>query len=196
MTQQKRSNSKHQIPVDKKLIEAFRKGDHAAFGKILTQSLEPCLRLAIRIVGNREEAEDIVQDSFIRLWEKRKYIKNTESFIGWIRKIVVNRCYDYLRREKRRARFVNEAGSGGIDYSAPGNEADRDLKFSESNEILKIITNSLSPKQKIVFILSEIEELSVKEIEKVTGMTSYSIKSNCYHARKRAREIYNILENR
>jgi RNA polymerase sigma-70 factor (ECF subfamily) len=180
--------------VDKKLIESFRKGDHEAFESILNHSLEPCLRLATRLIGSREEAEDIVQDCFVTVWEKRRNIKNVDSFFGWIRRIIVNRCYDFLRKKQRKIKYIRDSGAVGINSNPVSNEADRNLNLKDSDEILSFITSRLSPKQKVVFILSEIEELSSKEIEKLTGMTSYSIKSNCYHARKRAKEIYYSLE--
>ena len=182
--------------MDKNQIDAFRKGNHEVFGRILSHSLEPCLKLAIRLVGSRQDAEDIVQDCFIRIWEKRRTVKNAESFDGWLRRIVINRCYDYLRREKRKVRYIDETRSVEKNNYGGRDEADRGINISDSNGILEIIVGRLSPKQRIVFILSEIEEMSIKEIEKITGMTGYSIKSNCYHARKKAKEIYYSIERR
>ncbi|TFH33983.1 MAG: RNA polymerase sigma factor, partial [Bacteroidia bacterium] len=114
----------------------------------------------------------------------------------WVRKIIVNRCYDFLRREQTRAKYRDENRESELYKSADSEAPDLELRLAESEETLRIITSMLSPKQRIVFILSEIDEMSVKEIKDITGMTSNSIKSNCYHARKRAREIFELLDKR
>lgn len=171
----------------------MKRGDQKAFASIIDKCLEPSLLTAIRLVSSKEDAEDIVQECFIKLWEKRESIKDGASFIPWIRKIVINRCYDFLRSEKRKRdlmKLIPFAGNDPVgDY-----ESDRNLSINENNEILKRISESMSPRQRVVFVLSEIEQMTYSEIAESTGMSRFSVKSNVYHAREKAKAIFKIVE--
>lgn len=182
--------------IDHNIIEAVKGGDREAFGEMVRVSIEPCLLMAMRIVAGREEAEDIVQESFLKVWEKRSLIRSPESFVPWLRKIVVNRCYDFLRREKRvrsiRIDLTQDEVIGMISSDNP----DRQIAEQEAEALLTLVTAQLSPRQRIVFMLSEIEELKYDEISRITGMTRFSVKSNCHYARKKVRELLDRYDKR
>ena len=181
--------------IDKGIVEGIKSGDKASFESMIDICLEQCLLLAIRISGNKADAEDIVQETFIKVWEKRSSIRQAESFIPWIRKIVVNRSYDYLRSKKRSREFIDR-----VEYINEGlissDSADRIVAEKEVLSLLEWIGGNLSPKQRVVFVLSEIEGMSYKEISKITGLTGSSVKSNCYHAREKVKMIFEKAERR
>jgi RNA polymerase sigma-70 factor, ECF subfamily len=180
--------------IDLNIISALRKGDTESFTIIVRELTTPMLRLAGRIVTNTEEAEDIVQECFLKVWEKRASIKDNQSFMAWLRRIVINRCYDFLRKEKRK-------NGSRVDIDAVHNisaslteEADARINEEEVSDILAYLTEGLSPRQKIVYVLSELEGYSNQEISKSTGMNENAVKSNLHHARKSAREAYKRIE--
>jgi RNA polymerase sigma-70 factor (ECF subfamily) len=180
--------------IDKGIIEGIKSGDTASFGRMIDICLEQCLLLAIRISGNKADAEDIVQEAFIKVWEKRSSIRQAESFIPWIRKIVVNRSYDYLRAKKRNIELIDKIEYINMELIS-SDSADR-IVAEEVINLLEWIGGKLSPKQRVVFVLSEIEGISYKEISKITGLAGSSVKSNCYHAREKVKMIFEKAERR
>lgn len=180
--------------IDSYLIERIKEGDRVSFGKVMDICLSPLLLLAIKLVGRKEDAEDIVQESFLKIWEKRGTIRDSESFIPWARKIVVNRCYDHLRSRARKNRVDNVINIEAEINILSSETADRPLKEKEAIRMLEFIGSRLSIKQGIVFVLSEIEGMSSSEISRLTGLTAVSIKSNGYHAREKVKKIFEKME--
>lgn len=137
--------------------------------------------MVYKMIARSDEAADIAQETFIKVWEKRHTLQSDKSLLSWTKKIAVNKCYDYLRKEKRNKTDTNETELSGL---ISGIGADDKINDEEYQRILIALTEMLSPRQKLVFTLSVIEKLSSDEISELTGMTKTSIKSNLHHARK------------
>ena len=132
------------------IIERLKDGDRGAFREVVDAFTGPMLATATRIIACSEDAEDIVQESFIKVWEKRRTIKSAESFVPWLKKIVVNRCYDLLRQKKRRGfvRSGDEMPETSIGWA--GNDADSKIIEDDMTRILEYIVSGLSPRQRLV----------------------------------------------
>ena len=180
--------------IDLNIISGLRKGDKESFTLIVREMTAPMLRLAGRVVNNTEEAEDIVQECFLKVWEKRDSIKTDQSFMAWLRRIVINRCYDFLRKEKRKSVSRVDIDTVHTISASLSEEADTAINEEDVSEIIACLTEGLSPRQKVVYVLSELEGYSNQEISKSTGMSANAVKSNLHHARKAARETYNRIE--
>lgn len=139
---------------------------------------------AFRITADEDDARDIVQETFLKVWEKRGILKKGSSVISYIRKIAVNKCYDLLRR--RKFRFADTRIDDGflINEINADDRADDELNNEEAASILRSLASGLSPRQRIVFTMIELEELSHDEVAEIIGMNKSSIKSNLSHARK------------
>ncbi len=102
----------------------------------------------------------------------------------WIYKIVINKCYDILRHKKRNREYVADERTWAMLSEKVSQIPSFRLENDETAGIIGMLTNRLSPNQKTIFILSEIEEMTGDEISKLTGISKSVIKANLYHARK------------
>jgi RNA polymerase sigma-70 factor, ECF subfamily len=170
--------------IEKELIEECRKGDFRNFRKVVEKTSPMVFSVAFRMLGEENIARDIVQDTMVTIWQKLAKIKTTGSYKTWVYRITVNKCYDQLRRRKRQ----NESRFDDQTWALISNHITEEgisvLDNEENARIISLLTDKLSPKQKTVFVLSELEEMQADEIAKITGMTRSAVKANLYYARK------------
>mgnify|MGYP001167438843 CR=1 FL=1 len=168
-------------------IEQSLKNDEKAFRTIVESYQNMVYTLAFRLVCHQEEAEDVVQETFIRVWLHLHRYRHDMKFSTWVYAIATNICLDKLKSKKYRF-DLGKADFTMIDQLISEEKADDKLLSSEMAEIIQALTNELSPKQKVVFALRFFEDLEVEEIVKITGMSAAKIKSNLFLARKYIRE--------
>lgn len=166
------------------IILKCQNGDQAAFGLLFDEFSDLVFSMAFRIVNKEDEASDIVQETFISVWKNIRKIDPNREFKNWIIRIAVNKCYDLLRKSN----YKNQAISD--DYLlaqilSEENTPEEQLNNKEIGNIISLIAQELSPKQKLVFILSELEGYTQDEIADMTGMNKSSIKGNLNLARRR-----------
>jgi len=171
------------------LIFRSRQNDQTAFRKIVETHQNLVYSLAFRLLGNDEDAQDIVQETFIKVWKYLSHFNTEMRFTTWLYKIAVNLCYDRIKSLKRR----NNTISFDIENLALLNQSS--LENLETNiinhelaQLIKLLTFDLPPKQRLVFILRDLEGLEIDEIETITGLSAKKIKSNIYCARQFIRE--------
>ncbi len=177
--------------VEKELIEECRKGDLHNFRKVVEKTTPMIFAVAFRMLGDEDTARDIVQDTMITIWQKLSRIKTAESYKTWAYRIAVNKCYDQLRKQKRRKENRYDDQTWAIISNHISEEGITELENKENAQIINLLTNKLSHKQKAVFILSELEEMPAGEIAEVTGMNRAAVKANLYYAR---RNIESLLQ--
>lgn len=173
-------------PSDEDLIERFQKGDAYAFDLIVKRYKEQLLNFVYRFVGNQEEAEDIVQETFLRVYRKRKAYKRIAKFSTWIYTIAGNLSRTELRRRKRRKLFsVTDMGFEDRDYeiSDEGYNPENQVDGIIQEEIIQKEINSLSPKFREVIILRDVQELSYEEISKIIDVPIGTVKSRVNRGR-------------
>jgi len=136
------------------------------------------------MLGDEELARDVVQETMVTIWQKLKNIKTAEVYRTWIYKVVINKCYDQLRSRKRNREHVADEKTWRILSEKISQMPLTQLENDENARILGMLTDKLSPRQKTIFILSEIEEMSGDEISEMTGISKSVIKANLYLARK------------
>lgn len=173
-------------PSDEELIERFQKGDLYAFDLIVKRYKEQLLNFVYRFVGNQEEAEDIVQETFLRVYRKRKAYKRIAKFSTWIYTIAGNLSRTELRRRKRRKLFsVTDMGYEDRDYeiSDEGYNPESQVEGKIQEEIIQKEINNLSPKFREVIILRDVQELSYEEISKIIKVPIGTVKSRVNRGR-------------
>jgi len=170
--------------TEEELIRKCLEGDLQSFGRLVEKASPEAFSVAFRILCDEDEAEDIVQETMITVWRKLKSLSSSASFKTWMFRIVVNKCYDRLRKMKRNPEFRPDERTwkkiSGLNVTAAGEE----LENEENARVINALTHKLSPRQKTVFVLSEIEALTGDEIAEITGMNKKVIKSNLWHARR------------
>ncbi len=176
------------------IVARIRAGDQAAFSKLVEMYRDHAFRIAFRILADEEEAKETVQETFIRVWRKIGSYDPARPFASWMNKILVNITIDHLRTLKRLSTVPLDEASLALENL---HSADPSLKSENRNLALLIryLAGTLPAKQKLVFVLRDIEDMPSNEVEILTGMTEDSVKSNLFHARKRVREqLTNIIE--
>jgi RNA polymerase sigma-70 factor (ECF subfamily) len=164
------------------LIHHSRLKDPEAFGLLVNQTRNDAFITALRIAGNREDANDIVQEAYIRLWYSIHRYNPSLPFHAWFRQIVRNLAVDCLRRKKRTHLPLNE----DINPSDTENPA----SIMEHNQLTDAIRKwipTLPRTQQKVFIMRDIENLSIKEVQAESGLSVPNIKTNLHIARKKLR---------
>lgn len=175
--------------TDSLVLAGCRAGDTGSLVELVRELSPVAWRIAFRMLADNEAAEDVAQEAMVKVWKKIGRLDNDGSFGPWFYRIVVNCCYDELRRKKREmAKPADELTwhrLGEIIRGDDGSEPTAD----EYGEIMRTVTAELSPKQRAVFVLSDLEGMNNERISEITGLNANSLKSNLYHARKKVKEI-------
>ncbi|MGP1540410.1 RNA polymerase sigma factor [Bacteroides pyogenes] len=174
------------------LIDRGRKGDKKAFACLIAEYQALVFRFAFRLLCNEEEARDAVQETFIKVWLALKTYDRAYRFSTWIYKIASNTCYDRLR-SYHRFPIEPEHSFASVTNMPSGDDIEENLHNRQLKELILRYTSELPPRQRQIFILRDVEELEVQEVEAITGLSAEKIKSNLYLARKNIREKKNQL---
>jgi RNA polymerase sigma-70 factor (ECF subfamily) len=175
--------------IDIKLIEECRGGNLNNFRKLVERTSPFAFSVAFRMLGDEDQAKDVVQDTMVTIWQKIGKIRSAEVYKTWIYRIVMNKCYDQLRRRKRNPEFVADEKTWKLISDSISENPSAELENIETARIINLLSERLSPKQKAVFVLSDIEQMTHDEISAITGMSKPLIKSNLHHARKSISEM-------
>jgi len=178
---------------EKKLVELAKQGDKAAISQLVNKYSERIYNLALRILRNREEAEDILQETFITVIEKLYSFDGRSSFFTWIYRIATNASLMRLRKKKLVFQQISDdpdfqesvESRVFIDWSQDPsiNIFDRETKAKIDNAI-----NKLSDIYRSVFILRDIEGLSIKETSAILNITEENVKIRLRRARQYLRD--------
>ena len=170
--------------IDIQLIEQCRGGNFNNFRKLVELTSPFAYSVAFRMLGNEDQAKDVVQETMVTIWQQLKKIKTAEVYKTWIYRIVVNKCYDEMRKRKRNPEFVTDDHTWELISNRISVGPSLSLENGETFRIISILTETLSKKQKAVFVLSDLEGMSNDEISEITGISKSSVKANLYHARR------------
>ncbi len=172
--------------ISNDIIERCRCGDRDAFRSVV-QTFQPMVfRLAFRLLCDEDEAKDVVQETFIRVWMNIGRYDAAQRFTTWIFTIATRLCLDRLKSQ----RFTEPLPDNDdcMEQFMSDDSADRSLENQELASIIRRLADGLSPKQRLVFTLICLEGLSSAEVEQITGLDGDKVKSNLYVARKTIRE--------
>ena len=169
------------------LMDAVALGRQEALSIVLDRYMQMVSRTSYRILCDRGDSEDVTQEVFIKVWRNASGFDGRYSLSTWIYRITCNLCYDRLRR--RRVRSLLSIAPSVYETSAPvALSPEEDFITKETWEIFCRASRNLSPKQRTVFTLRDLEGLDTEEVKAVTGLTSDQIKSNLHIARKKIRQ--------
>ena len=145
---------------------------------------EQMLSLAERITGNRDDAADAVQDAFVKLWQQRERYDTTSHARGAGIMAVRTTSIDMMRHNNHRSFLPIEQAA---DTTEEVNDNDRSLAY---NQVRMIIDNDLSPNQRLIIDMREIQGMEFEDIAKQLKMKAANVRVELSRARKRVREIY------
>lgn len=184
-------------PTDAELIAAVLKGDVASFEPLVQKYSPRVFGTARRYARRESEVEDIVQEIWVKAFQKLKGFRGDAPFEHWLMRLAVRTCYDFLRGHQRNRE------SSFSDLSEPEDDwlnrfAQQPESASEhadaARQLIGRILDQLSPPARLVITLLEIEERSVKEISRLTGWSIPLVKVRAFRARAEMKKILARME--
>lgn len=182
------SNVKMRFQEDHYYIEKTLQGNMNAYGQLIQKHEKYAFTLAMRILKNREEAEEASQDAFMKAFHSLKTFEGKSKFTTWLYKIVYNEALGRLRKSKNYTIQLDEVGDlarGTIDYV----DGLRSLQLIERKALIQQGLETMKPAESAVLTLFYLEEQSIKEIEEIMSLTSSHVKILLHRGRK------NLLES-
>jgi RNA polymerase sigma factor, sigma-70 family len=172
--------------MDNQIMEKVRQNDKEAYEKIVVKHRKPAIQFANTYVKNREDAEDIVQECFVKIYINRMSYNTNYTFKTYLYTLIRNQCIDMIRKKQ-----VKKTKETYLEADFYMQETPEKIMLSkEKREYFLMILNELNKEYGIALYLYTYEELSYKEIGKIMGKTTGQIKITIYRARKKIKKRY------
>ena len=169
-------------PDDRQLVQTIRAGDTDAFETLVRRKTTKVYALCYRVIGNAEDAKDISQLVFLKLWENLEKYDPQYAFDTWLYRMVTNVAIDFMRNKQSRDNAVNS--NLRLVKTAAEAEQGVAVQRKEVENVFNEIATVLSPKQKTVFIMNQMEDLPSAEIAKILGCRESTVRNHLFNARK------------
>lgn len=165
------------------LVARAQDGDLAAFEALVDRYQGPLFRLARRMLINRTDAEDVVQDSLIAIWRRLPLINDPGAFGGWAYKITTNRCLDLIKQ--RATRRTDTVAGDDLDQVQPDRAAGpaQQAQLGAEREALAALLQTLPPRQRACWLLREVHGRSYAEISGILSITETAVRGQLARAR-------------
>ena len=179
---------------DLALVHACKSGDAAAFEELVKRYDTKLFRIAQHITHNREDAQDAVQEAFLKVFRKLTQFQENSQFSTWLTRITVNESLMKLRKQRHNKEFSIDNNFESEDHSLASELADWALnpeelyRGFELRNILRSELQELQPGLRVVFVLRDIEGLSTEETAEVLESTPVAVKARLWRARLKLRE--------
>jgi len=170
--------------TEKELVDMVLSGRTEAFEPLVTPYRRPLLALAFRLTRNREDALEVAQEALLKAFRSLARYDVSRSFRNWLFQIAANEARDKLRKRAReRAALENAAREG-----SPGDSPEKSRDLRETREGILSSLAVLSPREREVFVLRDLEELDIRETARALGCSSVSVRVNLSSARRKLRQ--------
>ncbi|HJQ65478.1 MAG TPA: RNA polymerase sigma factor [Gemmatimonadales bacterium] len=165
------------------VVRAVLAGDVNQYAVLVRRYSGRYARYAARLLGSVDDAEDAVQDAFVRAYDQLAHCREPDNFAGWFFLILRNRCFAHRRRSRRHGEL------NGAAELAAADDVEAPLELAERRQALQRALGSLTNEQREVFVLKHVEELSYEEIAERVGTTVPALKMRMHRAYDRLREL-------
>jgi RNA polymerase sigma-70 factor, ECF subfamily len=176
------------------LIRRAQGGDRAAFDALVRRYDEEVLRLALRMVHSADEAADLFQEAFLKVYRSLGHFRFESRFSTWLYRVVTNVCLDYLRRQKSRPEVqapesdeVREEYFHGIADDRPSLDPERSLRSQEIAGRLLGALGRLTPRERMVFELKHYQGMKLRAIGQMCGTSEETAKNCLFRATQKLR---------
>jgi RNA polymerase sigma-70 factor (ECF subfamily) len=175
------------------LVAAAKRGDVTAFEELVNRYERKIFRLTMNITRNREDAEDAMQDAFLKSYAHLKDFQEESRFYTWLVRIAANEALMRLRKRRPNQFSLDEPIEGDEDLMPReledwGPSPEQRFAQTEMHEILSEVIDKLEPDFRVVFVLRDVEELSTEETAKTLGISVPAVKSRLLRARLKLRQ--------
>jgi RNA polymerase sigma-70 factor (ECF subfamily) len=163
-----------------RLVEQAREGDDAAFTQLVDLDGDMCYAIAYRMLRDAERAQDAVQQAFLLAWRELPRLRDPERFGPWLHRLLVNACYEELRRHRRWSTHIRVLPIDGSDGPDPTVSVD-------DRDALDRAFQRLTAQHRAVFVLHHHAGLSLAEVADVVGVPVGTVKSRLHYATRALR---------
>ena len=179
--------------ADEALLAAAKKGDEQAFETLFKRHQQKVLRVVLRYTRVREDAEDIVQQSFQKAFMHLCRFKAKSSFSTWLTRIAINEALMFLRSINATRKLSidggdAEASAARLEIPDPSSDPETSYARQEGSELLSKALSGLRPGMRTAITLRDLCELSTNETARRMGLSVAAVKARIFHARKKLRE--------
>ena len=176
--------------IDAKLIDRVKEGDDKAFVQLVDKYKDLSLSLAHSIVKDRDKAEDVLQDAFIKVYKKASSFKRQSAFSSWLYRIVVNTAYNALKKEKK----YREMDDGTLEVNSIEENPDTDkIREEDQKKYIMMALERLRPDEALVLRLHYLCGYTISEIHEITGFGNSKIKVDLHRGRGHMEEALTDL---
>lgn len=171
--------------TDSEYIQAVRSGDRPAFKPLVERYQQMVFRTAMGFLHHQEDAEDLTQEIFIRVYQSLDSYSGEAGFSTWLYRITVNHCLNFLRSRKRNSLFSFAEDLPGqlINKASEEVNPDEQLEENERERQIRNAIDSLSDKQRTAFVLSRYDELPQKEIAQIMNISEGAVEQHLQRAK-------------
>jgi len=170
--------------MSKELVNDARQGNLQALNELINNHKELALSIAFKHLKNKEDAEDVVQNSFIIVLKSIKNFRNEAKFSSWLYRIIYHECLKELKKKNRTVEYIPQ-------YNDIANEEDD----TRENISVKNLTKNLKPNEYTVITLFYLKQKSINEIRKITSLSTSNIKTILHRARKKMEKNFTNKTN-
>jgi RNA polymerase sigma-70 factor (ECF subfamily) len=165
-------------------VEAARTGDLPAFEQLMRKYERLVLVTALRLLGNLEDAQDVSQEVFLKLYRNLGKVEAEGALAGWLYKVTVNACYDLRRR-----RPASVSMEDSPEPVAPASDPQQGVSEQERRRVLELSLRMLSARERAALVLRDLEGLSTEEVARALGSTEATVRSQISKARVKMRDF-------
>lgn len=185
-TMQLDSSQNRFIYSDEQLMSLFQGGDENAYIELVNRYKDKLINFIFNYLGDLESSEDVVQETMIKLYQKKHYYKEIAKFSTWLYTIAKNLANTELRKRKqRKTTLLSQFSKDDKTYDLPSNDPEpgQEIQTDIVNKIIRDAVDQLSEKFKIVIVLRDIQGLSYEDISEIINVPIGTVKSRINRAR-------------
>ena len=182
-------------PDDSELVRRCLDGRRDAFDALMARHYRGVYNLVYRMLGNAQDASDLTQEIFLRIYTRLHTFQQGRSFLTWVRRVAANLCIDHLRRGRIPDASLDqrlESGAQHADTSAGGSPADA-LQMAENSRRVLAAVQRLPARQRAVLVLRHIEGMKLQEIADTLRAPLGTVKTLLFRGRQAVREMVGDL---
>jgi len=171
--------------TDQKLVKTLKKGDVFAFNELFHKYSQKVYNFSIKHLENEEDVKDLVQEIFMKIWDKRKKIDANKSFNGFLFTITLNLIRNYFRKKVKDRKLINK----WLEETEPYSDSTKlSIEFRSLEKVVNTIVEQLPPKRRMVFRLSRNEGLSNDDIARRMNIQKKTVENHLNLALRYLRE--------
>jgi len=173
---------------DQLLIKRAQSGDIDAFEDLIRAYEKKIYSIAYNMMNNREDAQDVTQETVLKIYRSLRMFNGKSTFSAWIYKVTTNTCLDELRKRKHTSLSIEKMAEDGLQLGDEAYSSEELLSQKLLGQRISTEIDTLSTDYKLMIVLRDVQGMSYQEIADMTGISIGTVKSRINRARKQLRE--------